>query len=198
MDEYPDLTVVSLSRSQAQVFEQLSDKDFWRYATEAAKNAHSLQYQADEYLVCKVGIRYCMVPVAVLGEVVPSPHQHTLLPAVPHWMLGLTTWRGEIIAEIDLEAYLWSDVESAQVQRLPADLLLIVQTQGVTLGLMVHAVNTMVHFDAEHIVPFELAPDWCSGLRPEVIKGILDEVLVLNIHAIFDDIVRKIKEQPFS
>ncbi len=201
MDEGPALTVVSLSRSQAQVFEQLSDEDFWRYAREAASSEHSLQRQVDEYLVCRVGTRHCMLPLAMLREMVPSPHQLTLLPAVPHWMLGVTTWRSEIIAEIDLEAYLWSGVELAdrvndaiQVQNLSAELLLVVQVQGITLGLMVNAVNTIVRLDAEHIVPFELAPDWCLVLRPEVIRGILDEVLVLNIPAIFDDIVRQIKE----
>ena len=142
-----------------------------------------------------------MIPLAMLREAVPSPHQLTLLPAVPHWMLGLTTWRSEIIAKIDLEAYLWSGVELADrivdavpIQQPSVDLLLVIQAQNITLGLMVNAVNTTVRFDAKHIVPFELAPDWCLVLRPEVIRGILDEVLVLNISAIFDDIVRKIKE----
>ncbi len=145
-----------------------------------------------------------MFPLAIVREVAPSPCQRTILPGVPHWMPGLTTWRGEIFAEIDLEAYLWSGVEymdrgirSGYGQR-PADLLLILQAQGIILGLIVTAVNTVVRFDAEHIVPFELAPDWCSVLRPEAIRGIRDDVLVLNIPAIFDDIVDQIKEQSLS
>ena len=39
------------------------------------------------------------------------------------------------------------------------------------MGLIVTAANTTVRFDAEYIVPFELAPDWCSVLRPEAIEG---------------------------
>jgi chemotaxis signal transduction protein len=205
VNEHLALTFVSLSRSQAQVFEQLSDEDFWHYATEAASPPRSLPRLADEYLVCRLGIRYCMLPLTSLVEVVPSPHQLTLLPSVPHWMLGLTTWKSEVIAEIDLEAYLWSGVEftnkitaAAYIQRPAANLLLVVHTQGVTIGLAVTAANTTVRFDAEYIVPFELAPDWCLALRPEGIRGVIDDVLVLNVPAIFDDVVQQIKEQSLS
>jgi chemotaxis signal transduction protein len=150
-----------------------------------------------------LGARHCMFPLAMVGEVAPSLHQRTVLPGVPHWMPGVTTWRGGIIAEIDLEAYLWSGAEredrapSGYAQHL-AKLLLVVQNQRITLGLVVTAVNTIVRFDAEHMVPFELAPDWCSALRPAAIRGILDDVLVLNIPAIFDDIVEHIKEPSLS
>ena len=202
MNEHLALTFVSLSRSQAQVFEQISDEDFWHYAKEAAIPPHPLPRLADEYLVCKLGTRYCMLPLTALVEVIPSPHQLTLLPSVPHWMLGLTTWKSEVIAEIDLEAYLWSGVEltnkitaSPPVARPPADILLIVQAHGVTIGLVVTAANTTVRFDAEYIVPFELAPDWCLELSPEAIRGVLDDVLVLNVPAIFDNVVQQIKEQ---
>lgn len=202
MNEHLALTFVSLSRSQAQVFEQLSDEDFWHYAKEAAIPPHPLPHLADEYLVCKLGTRYCMLPLTALVEVIPSPHQLTLLPSAPHWMLGLTTWKSEVIAEIDLEAYLWSGVEptnkitaSTPIQRPPADILLVVQAHCVTIGLVVTAANTTVRFDAEYIVPFELAPDWCLELSPEAIRGVLDDVLVLNVPAIFDNVVQQIKEQ---
>jgi chemotaxis signal transduction protein len=203
MNEHPVLPFVSLSRSQAQIFEQLSDEEFWRYAREAANPSGPSPGQVDEYLVCRLGARYCMFPLAIVGEVAPSPHQRTILPDVPHWMSGLTTWRGEIIAEIDLEAYLWSTAEYEDrvafgYGQRQANFLLVVRAQNVTFGLIVTAVNTVVRFDAEHMVPFELAPDWCSALCPEVIKGILDDVLVLNIPAIFDDIVEQIKEQSLS
>ena len=203
MNEYPALPFVSLSRSQAQVFEQLSNEEFWHYAREAANPSHSLPRQADEYLICRLGARHCMFPLAVVGEVAPPSHQHTILPGVPHWMSGVTTWQGEIIAEIDLEAYLWSGVEhedklASDYGQRQSDLLLVVQAQSVTLGLVVTAVNTVVHLDTEHIVPFELAPDWCLVLRPEAIRGILDDVLVLNIPTIFDDIVEQIKELSLS
>ncbi|MBV9616194.1 MAG: chemotaxis protein CheW [Ktedonobacteraceae bacterium] len=201
MNKHPVPPFVSLSRSQAKVFEQLSDEEFWLYVTEAAHLSPSSPSQADEYLVCRLGIRHCMFPLALLGEVVPPPHQRTVLPDVPPWMPGLATWRNEIIAEIDLEAYLWNGVEQGdktadtRYPQRPPDLLLVVQAQGVTLGLLVTAVNTVAHFDTKHIVPLELAPDWCSVLSPKAVRGILDDVLVLNISAIFDDIVRNIKEQ---
>ena len=199
MNTHSALPFVSLSRSQAQVFEQLNDEEFWQYAREAATSSLSSPDQPDEYLICTLGTKHCMLPLTTVREVAPSSHQRTILPGVSYWMPGLTTWRGEIIAEIDLEAYLWSGVKheekstSGYRKRQP-DLLLVVQSQGVILGLAVTAVNSVVRLDVEHIVPFELAPDWCLDLQPETIRGILDDVLILNIPAIFDGIVEQIKE----
>jgi len=199
LNDYPVLPFLSLSRAQARIFEQLNDEEFWNYAKEVAHVSQAAAYhQADKYLICRLGARHCMFPLASIREVAPSPHPRTLLPGVPHWMAGLTTWRGEIIAEIDLESYLWSGVGYQDRAQRQANLLLVVQVQFMTLGLLVTAVNTVIRFDAEHVVPFELAPDWCSVLRPEAITGILDDVLVLNVPAIFDDIVKQIKEQSFS
>jgi len=200
MNEHPALTFVSLSRSQTQFFEQLSDEEFWRYATEAALFVPSVQYQSDEYLVCYTGARRCIFPLATLGELVSPPQQLTFLPTLPAWTLGLTTWRGELIAVIDLDAYLWNgskptesifDMGDVQVQ---SERLLVVQTKDVTLGLVATVFNKTMRFDEQHMLPFDLTPDWCSLLRSGVVKGIIDDTLVLDIPFICNDIVRNLKE----
>jgi chemotaxis signal transduction protein len=201
MSEHQALPFVSLSRSQAKVIEQLSDQEFWRYAAEVANPGHPLPDFAHEYLICRLGTRRCMFPLATLREVVPASQHHATLPDVPGWMTGLAAWRGEIFAEIDLEAYLWKDsdpqervLEDGCVQR-QVPLMLVVQGQGITLGLLVTSISTVVSFDEKYTVPLELAPDWCAALCPAAVRGIYDDVLVLNIWAIFDHIVQQIKEQ---
>jgi chemotaxis signal transduction protein len=196
-----DLTAVSVSRSQAQILEQLNDEEFWGYAAEIA-HISMTQDQAEEYLVCDFGARHCLFPLPLLGEIVPPPHQVTLLPAAPSWMHGVVVWRSEMIAVVDLKAYLWNGADSRDNGTDPAfidqqgapDLLLVVQFQDLPLGLLVSGVGTIIKFDEGHVVPFELAPDWCSALRPGVVRGVLDDKLVLDIPFIFNDIVQQIKE----
>ncbi len=200
MNERTAPTSLSLSRCQAQLLEQLNDQEFWRYAAEIANPASTIQDQAEEYLVCDPGARSAIFPLVLLGEIISPPHQLTLLPAVPSWMFGVVEWRGETTAVVDLRAYLWNDTGSidSRTDRSPtnqhANLLLVVRFRDLVLGLMVVAVSTTIKFDEGHMVPFELAPDWCSTLRPGVVRGILDDALVLDIPFIFNDIVQQIKE----
>jgi len=195
MDEQAALTPVSLSRSQAHLLERLNDEEFWRYATEMAATSSTIQHQVESYLLCDLGKRRCIFPPGLAGEIVPPPHQLTLLPATPPWMPGLTVWRDEIIALVDLRAYLWNDGDiNSTSPTVQEDLLLVVQFHDLILGLLVTAVATTMSYDEGHMVPFELAPDWCSELRSGTIRGILDDALVLDIPFIFNDIVQQVKE----
>ncbi len=195
MNEHAALTSVSLSRCQVHLLEQLNDEEFWRCATEIATSSSTIHDQVENYLVCNLGTRRCIFPPGLAGEIIPPPHQLTLLPAVPPWMPGLTVWRGEMIALVDLRAYLWGgDINNTLSAARSPDLLLVVQFHDLILGLLVTAVATMISWNEEHMVPFELAPDWCSELRPGAIRGVLDEALVLTIPFIFNDIVQQIKE----
>jgi chemotaxis signal transduction protein len=192
-------TFVSLSHSQAHHLSQLSDEEFWRYAAERAASFSPTQ-QVEDYLLCDLGKRRCILPPGLAREIVPPPHQLTLLPATPAWMPGLTVWRGEIIPLVNVWAYLWHENEHKSVisgappvlAQLP-DLLLVVQACTCILGLLVTEVTTTMKYADEHVVPFELAPDWCSALRPQTIKGVVDDALVLDVPFIFDDIVRQIE-----
>jgi chemotaxis signal transduction protein len=195
-----DSTLVSLSRSRARRLSQLNDEDFWRYTAEIATSSSMMQ-QVENYLLCDLGTRRCIFPPGCAREIIPPPHQLTLLPATPAWMPGLTVWRGEIIPLIDLRAYLWNDSDHKSVLSTPyaahlPDLLLVVQARACILGLLVTEIATTTGYDEEHMVPFELAPDWCSELRPGTIRGVLDDALVLDVPFIFNDIVQQIGAPP--
>ncbi len=183
----------SLGRSQSHLLAQLNDEEFWRYAAEIA--ASSSTTQVENYLFCDLGTRRCIFPPGLAREIIPPPYQVTRLPATPAWMPGLTVWRGEIIPLVDLRAYLWDDsgyTNGAPSLARPPDLLLVIQGRDCILGLLVTAIATATGYDDEHVVPLDLAPDWCSGLRPGTIKGVLDDALVLDVPFTFNDIVQQI------
>jgi chemotaxis signal transduction protein len=106
-------------------------------------------------------------------------------------MPGLTVWRDEIIPLINVRTYLWGNSGHTNGARLP-DLLLVMQVRDCILGLLVAGIATAVGYDDEHVMPFDLAPDWCSELRPGTIKGVLNDALVLDVPFIFNDIVQQI------
>ncbi|HEV2655998.1 MAG TPA: chemotaxis protein CheW, partial [Ktedonobacteraceae bacterium] len=155
----------------------------------------STTQQVENYLFCDLGTRRCIFPPGLAREIIPPPYQVTRLPATPAWMPGLTMWRGEIIPLVDVWAYLLDDggsTNGALPLARPPDLLVVIQGRDCILGLLVMAITPSIDYDDEHMVPFELAPDWCSGLRPGTIKGVLDDALVLDVPFIFNDIVQQI------
>src|SRR3981081_2856280 len=148
MNEPTALTPMSLSRTQAQLLEQLNDEEFWCHVIEMASSTSANQDHTEEYLVCDPGVRPGIFPLVLLGEIVSPPHQLTLLPAVPSWMSGVVEWRGEMIAVVDLRAYLWNGTDSIDSGTDPsltnqhANLLLVVRFRDLVLGLMVLGVST--------------------------------------------------------
>ena len=197
MDEHMALTPGLLSRSQAHHIEELSDEAFWRYASEIAAAPSPTQEEKENYLLCYLGPRNCILSPDFVREIVAPPHQLTLLPSSPSWMPGLTVWRGEVIALADLRAYLWN--EASSVKGMPStisspDLLLVLQSGNLALGLLVTAIATLQEYNEEYMVPSELAPDWFSELRPGTLRGVFDDALVLDVPFIFDNIIQQIKE----
>ncbi|MBV9230720.1 MAG: chemotaxis protein CheW [Chloroflexi bacterium] len=195
MDRYPISGTASLSSAHSQFLEQLNDEQFWNYAVELAYAAPTDAMPTDEYLVCKLEKGSCILPLATLREVVPPPHQFTLLPAAPPWMLGVGAWRGETIAIIDLNAYL-----SNTTAPLHSDgMLLVVQLDGLTLGLFISAVGSMITLAVEHMELPEQVSAWhmppCAGAIKGVYRDMTSQVeaLVLDVPIIVNDMVQHIK-----
>jgi chemotaxis signal transduction protein len=147
----------------AETLEQMSDEEFWRHAHELALEA-STETPSVEYLKCELGCGDYLIPLTALYEVVPSPHQFSLLPSIPTWMPGVFTWHGETIAVVDLDAYLSSNAsqpvnDPAQSSfpgyslknEVPAWTLLVANHCGLPVGLLVPASSlTMTTGKSDH------------------------------------------------
>ncbi len=190
MSEYDILATASTDQSHLVFLEGLSDQGFWRYATELASAAPTTKLEIGQYLECELEQKRCILPLAVLREVISPPHQITLLPSIPAWMLGITAWRGEIIATVDLDAYL-----TQCPARLCSDsILLVIQRDGITLGLFVAAVRSIPALDLEQNSPPEQAIVEHAHLPVGAILGSHADALVLDIGVILANVVKRIKE----
>jgi len=92
-DAYPQ--AMFLRQEHVQFLKQLSEKDFWDYAAACSRTTHTIpddHEPSDAYLVCDLGGLGCVLPLADLRAVVPSPMCFSLLPDTPGWMRGLTAW----------------------------------------------------------------------------------------------------------
>ncbi len=192
MSEYP-LHVSELFRGSHGLFlEQLSDEDFWRYARARAFAAPAAETTAEEVLVCKLEQGHCLLPLAVLREVIPPPHQFALLPAAPLWMSGVVSWHGETIPVIDLAAYLAQKTPQACTKGT----LLIVQCQeesNLTIGLYVFAVTSIIAFEAEQLSPLaDITLPYLSQ-DTQAIKGLYQAYPVLDTPVLLTDVVQQIK-----
>src|SRR5579875_4094305 len=88
-------------QEHVQYLKQLSETDFWDYAERSARAQSASMPDgdlepADAYLVCDLGSSGCVLPLADLRAVVPSPMRFSLLPDTPGWMPGLTAWANTV------------------------------------------------------------------------------------------------------
>ncbi len=193
----------------AEYLEQLNDTDFWNHAFEKAfmprspHAAHALATiapQSDETLTCitcELRTARCVFPLPLIREILPAPQHITLLPDVPFWMLGILSWRGETIAAIDLCACL----SKSRTPPLQNCIALIAEHEQMRLALCVRSINsTSIVVDTHHTTPFTQLTG--EGKPSTSVAGVLmqegmtqEPVLLLDIPALFDDVVRSIERR---
>ena len=210
----------------AEALEQLSDEEFWSYANELAllhsadakelKRAPqaSLRVPTDagteaetlleEYLRCQLCSGDYLIPLTALQEVLLPPqdvreaYPYALLPTIPAWMVGVFAWRGETIAVIDLDAYLFG---------MP-----VPQTGYPTWGVGIREESPLRPLNDQVAYENEVAPHVAINLTPALLIascsgppiGLLVptvgstmiplEAPVLDLRAILEDVVQQIKD----
>ena len=151
----------------AQRLGNMSEEEFWAFAREQAGgdlvSPSPQNAQTGQYLECVLRQGTCLLPLAAIEEVLPSPARYTLLPAMPRWMPGLTAWRGEVMAVINLEAYL-SGID------LPSTggLLLCTHHAELALGLFLPAIGPSIALDGESNSTSEAQEGRPQGSPPRV------------------------------
>lgn len=189
MSEYDILTTALTDQSQVLFLEGLDDQEFWHYATELASAPPTTKVEIEQYLECELEKKSCILPLAALCEVVPPPHQITLLPSIPAWMLGITAWHGETIAAVDLNAYL----TQGQARLRSDSTLLVIQQDEITLGLFVASVRSIPTLELEQMHP-EQSIAQHPHLSVGAIVGTHTNALVLDTGIILSDMVQRIRE----
>ena len=171
--------------------ERMSNEEFWDYAHERAgivpqRSSQAEDYQ-DQHLECELSRGNCFVPLKAIIEVVPPPHRFAQLPVTPGWMRGLLAWRGEVIAVIDLDMYLYGVSPSS-----PDGMLLVANQADITVGLLVPNVGLTTSVQCEHMNPCTGPSVSCTPIRGSVVKGVIAEEPVLDVSALLPDVVQQI------
>ncbi len=178
----------------AHSLEQMTDEEFWEYANSRAAEAStnvssSATVVSHQYLQCEVQRGTCFVPLHLIEEVVPAPHSLTHLPFTPDWMPGLFSWRGEIVAVVNLEAYLSEREDDAFAS---GGVALIVRHPECIIGLRLAAVGLTTTITVEQLTPASTLSPFYIPARVDVIKGIFHGSPVLDIEALLNDVTRQL------
>jgi chemotaxis signal transduction protein len=127
-------------------------------------------------------------------------------------MAGVCAWRGEIIAVVDMDAYLMNSTTGVPAGRVEArhGILLVIQHNDCTLGLFVATVESTIALNREQMRPLEQVAQHFAHVRSDVVTGAASiqvaptagqdqtkwsetEVLVLDVPRIVNDMVQQIK-----
>ncbi|QBD80523.1 chemotaxis protein CheW [Ktedonosporobacter rubrisoli] len=194
MNERSDATFDEQHSLYEDPLAHLSDEEFWALAASAANSTTSHPLPA-EYLLCMCGTERCAISLASLGEIVQPREHFTRLPAAPPWMYGIVMWRGEMIAVIDLDAYLLNKTALPRSERTD-EILLVAQSDKLVLGLLVARIESTTTLEKEPILPLDQSSAWGSPLRANAIAGVYGrrtETLILDIPAILIDVEQQIR-----
>jgi chemotaxis signal transduction protein len=199
-DAYPQ--AMFLRQEHVQFLKQLSEKDFWDYAAACVHTIPDDNEPSDAYLVCDLGSLGCVLPLADLRAVVPSPMCFSLLPDTPVWMQGLAAWSNTILAAVDLRAYL---LQGMPVSTRSPTMQLVAQHEDLIFGLLTPVIGTMLNLDTIHWQSPERIETTYNFACPDAIKGIsldtkevmgmeeMEMVLLLDIPVMLSNIVKQIR-----
>lgn len=156
------------------------------------------------YLECTIGAHHCLLPLAALVEIVPTPEHLTFLPAMPLWMPGLTAWRGEPVAVIDLESYLKDTSAGSTDSRDEADgsaattrgrMLLMLHHRPATFALFVSGIGAVATIPAAQLTPISPAHEtiaWLAPSRLDLLAGISESRVALDVPRLLNALTRQI------
>ncbi|MDQ2714285.1 MAG: chemotaxis protein CheW [Chloroflexota bacterium] len=188
--EHPMVIATTGHSSTERPLEQLSDEEFWEHARKLASIV-PVAVLPEEYLECHLRAgRTSFIALAALFEVVPPPYRISLLPAAPPWMPGLIAWRGEVIAVVDLDAYLFRTTSPEPPPPPTGEgTLLIGDLSGQPVGLLVNAIGPITAIEADQVRAYTHAGS--DSAAPY--KGMYADSFVLDIPALLAEVVRQIE-----
>src|SRR5579875_917702 len=188
------LVPTALRGSQVRSLEKLSDEDFWKYAREAAHPVSPVPPAASTCALCRLSCGPWLVPLDALREVIPFSQPCTPLPLMPYWMLGLVAWRGEVIAAIDLDAYLCTLQAIAYTPpTYKSGMLLVARYEDHALAFYVTALDKTLAGEPAQILPPTEQPLPTEALS-DILLGRYADIWILDILKLVNSAVQQIGE----
>lgn len=155
-------------------------------------DAHAVAAGTERYLTFVLGGEVLALPILEVTEIIEYRNL-TVVPMMPAFIRGVINLRGRVVPVVDLAARFGRGI--TDVARRTS--IIIVEPgqgdgesaeSGQDMGIMVDAVNKVVHFGPDDIEP---PPAFGAGIRTEFIRGmakydgqfliVLDAVRVLSV-----------------
>ncbi|WP_088320371.1 chemotaxis protein CheW [Kineosporia sp. R_H_3] len=148
-------------------------------------DAEHLSSKSDRYLTFVLGGEVYALPILDITEIIEFRHL-TVVPMMPSFIRGVINLRGRVVPVVDMAARFSRG--NTDVARRTS--IIIVEAAGGTedgeagqdMGIMVDAVNKVVHLGAEDIEP---PPAFGAGIRSDFISGMAkyngEFIIVLDV-----------------
>jgi len=169
---------------------QMSDKEFWDYARQRA-SATPVSLSCAEYLECQLQGENCLIALDKLAEVLSPPHRLARLPEMPVWMAGILSWRGEVIAVVNLERYLFAPEVYNRAWE-GNGMLVVVGKSGQSLGLLVPKLGFTPTIELEEIQPPQIPKGFAIQDEAGIVEGCYSNQPIVNISSLLTRLVREI------
>ena len=196
--------------------EHLSDEEFWDIAFTKAFSTPSTQIpfahlsldthtmptqqETEAHVSPETALvfdgRYSF-PLHALYEIISMPQHITFLPDTPAWMMGLTAWRGRILATIDLHTYMHTTMSSQDIHQHINQDVHVHQDEYFNL-LIAHHADTILAFatTVSTISTFEQIDTFIhpnSSSSTSTTTSIQPSSVPLDIPTMFEDIVQRLE-----
>jgi purine-binding chemotaxis protein CheW len=149
------------------------------------RDGEHLSSKSDRYLTFVLGGEVYALPILDITEIIEFRHL-TVVPMMPSFIRGVINLRGRVVPVVDMAARFSRG--NTDVARRTS--IIIVEAAGGTedgeagqdMGIMVDAVNKVVHLGAEDIEP---PPAFGAGIRSDFISGMAkyngEFIIVLDV-----------------
>lgn len=111
-----------------------------------------------------LGIESYAIPLLSIKEVIPVP-ETTPLPNSPSYFIGIMNLRGQIISVVDLRNKLKIKAKEKNAE----EVVLIVDIEGISIGLVVDSINKVLTVPLDQIVE---VPEVKSQVNAQYIRGV--------------------------
>ncbi len=132
----------------------------------------------NRFMEFRLGEQLYALPLLSVKEVIPKP-EITLVPNMPTHFEGMINLRGQILGVFNVRKKL--NVKNKDSTEKPPEVVIVIEQQGVSVGMIVDEVTKVLHATADMLKPAPLKDD-------EVAKHFIGSViqtgeeLVLTIH----------------
>lgn len=138
----------------------------------------------NRYMEFRLGGQLYAIPLLSVKEVIPKP-EITAVPNMPQHFEGMINLRGQILGVFNVRKKLATNAKETAPKL--ADVVIVIENQGVSVGMIVDEVTKVLHASPEAIGPAPLKEDDpARHFISAVIQSEQDLVMAIHVGKLLD------------